>query len=296
MDDQSACREPIEDTDDVQMEMNVDDLTPLKFTSDLVWGKEDVRVLECVLRDILRNDDTRQETIVQIDCYINTADHHHHHHIPTIISATTGISTRQESTIKVQYDDIIPLDYRMSHEPTIIVEDNNHHDMVQAMKMAIEDDDDNDNGNHHFDVYNNYDNLDDSTLTTSSSGSDDGRGDSTLDHGTRLRQFMIESSNTHEALQQWDRSRGLPASHSRTMVNSARSRKQLLDGVLLRKWNGTPLVPTQEEEEASVVDVPTRRRTSATTVSEAPSTSSSNRDKWTYQQRECYEWFYGRDS
>lgn len=58
----------------------------------------------------------------------------------------------------------------------------------------------------------------------------------------RLRQCMNDSLLTQAELQEWDRLNGLPASHSRTMVNTARSRKQLQDGVILKKWNGSPLL------------------------------------------------------
>lgn len=67
----------------------------------------------------------------------------------------------------------------------------------------------------------------------------------------RLRQVMIESSLTQAWLQDWDRLNGLPASHSRTMVNSARSRKQLMEGVLLKKWNGKLLLQIASEESLS---------------------------------------------
>ncbi len=58
----------------------------------------------------------------------------------------------------------------------------------------------------------------------------------------RLQECMLQSSLAQASLQEWDRLNGLPASHSRTMVNTSRSRKQLQDGVVLRKWDGSPLV------------------------------------------------------
>ena len=58
----------------------------------------------------------------------------------------------------------------------------------------------------------------------------------------KLQAAMERTSSTMKLLQDWDRAHGLPASHCQTMVNSSRSRKQLKDGVVLKKWNGSPLV------------------------------------------------------
>jgi hypothetical protein len=58
----------------------------------------------------------------------------------------------------------------------------------------------------------------------------------------RLQILMEESRATQQKLQLWDKANGLPKSHSQTMVNTSRSRKQLLDGVILPKWDGTPLI------------------------------------------------------
>ena len=74
----------------------------------------------------------------------------------------------------------------------------------------------------------------------------------------KLQASMDRTTNTQKLLQDWDRSQGLPKSHSQTMVNSSRSRKQLTDGVILKKWNGAPLLnfeeggqqQEQEEEES----------------------------------------------
>ncbi len=51
---------------------------------------------------------------------------------------------------------------------------------------------------------------------------------------SKLMASMERTNNTQKQLQDWDSSRGLPKSHSQTMVNSSRSRKQLLDGVVLK--------------------------------------------------------------
>lgn len=59
----------------------------------------------------------------------------------------------------------------------------------------------------------------------------------------KLQSAMERTSSTMKLLQDWDRAHGLPASHCPTMVNSSRSRKQLKEGVVLKKkWNGPPLL------------------------------------------------------
>lgn len=63
----------------------------------------------------------------------------------------------------------------------------------------------------------------------------------------RLQELMEQSYSTQSKLQQWDKANGLPKSHSQTMVNTSRSRKQLLDGVILPKWDGTPLISEDVE-------------------------------------------------
>lgn len=63
----------------------------------------------------------------------------------------------------------------------------------------------------------------------------------------RLQELMAQSYTTQSNLQQWDKANGLPKSHSQTMVNTSRSRKQLLDGVILPKWDGTPLISEDVE-------------------------------------------------
>ena len=58
----------------------------------------------------------------------------------------------------------------------------------------------------------------------------------------RLKSLMERTQYSQNKLQQWDKKNGLPKSHSQTMVNSSRSRKQLQEGVVLKKWNGAPLI------------------------------------------------------
>jgi hypothetical protein len=58
----------------------------------------------------------------------------------------------------------------------------------------------------------------------------------------RLKALMERTQYSQKKLQRWDKKNGLPKSHSQTMVNSSRSRKQLQEGVVLKKWNGVPLI------------------------------------------------------
>jgi len=58
----------------------------------------------------------------------------------------------------------------------------------------------------------------------------------------RLQYLMKQTQSSQKELQKWDKKNGLPKSHSQTMVNSSRSRKQLQNGVILKKWNGAPLI------------------------------------------------------
>jgi len=58
----------------------------------------------------------------------------------------------------------------------------------------------------------------------------------------RLNEFMIRSEETQKALQEWDKKNGLPKSHSCTMVKTSRSRRQLIEGKILPKWDGSPLI------------------------------------------------------
>lgn len=49
----------------------------------------------------------------------------------------------------------------------------------------------------------------------------------------RLRSQLRRSAQSQEALHQWDKQHGLPASHARTMLKSKRTRSQLLAGLIL---------------------------------------------------------------
>ena len=58
----------------------------------------------------------------------------------------------------------------------------------------------------------------------------------------RLYEVMEASIASQELLEDWDMQQGLPKSHSWTMMHSNRSRRQLLEGRILPKWNGKPLI------------------------------------------------------
>jgi hypothetical protein len=65
----------------------------------------------------------------------------------------------------------------------------------------------------------------------------------------RLKESMEESERTQKLLQDWDKLHGLPKSHSTTMVCTSRSRTQLLEGRILAKWDGTPLISREGRPE-----------------------------------------------
>jgi hypothetical protein len=79
---------------------------------------------------------------------------------------------------------------------------------------------------------------------------DDPRDDTNTTHATpsapwlsrRLLMLMKESERSQSQLEDWDEDHGLPKSHCLTMVSSSRSRRQLQQGVILPKWDGTPLI------------------------------------------------------
>jgi hypothetical protein len=58
-----------------------------------------------------------------------------------------------------------------------------------------------------------------------------------------LKIAMEKSRQSQKLLQQWDKKNGLPCSHCSTMMHTNRSRRQLEEERILRKWNGDPLIP-----------------------------------------------------
>ena len=67
----------------------------------------------------------------------------------------------------------------------------------------------------------------------------------------RLNTLMQRTITSQKKLQKYDKQNGLPRSHSQTMVNSSRSRKQLQKGVVLKKWDGSPLIHVSNGKKAS---------------------------------------------
>mmetsp|Transcript_16380 Transcript_16380/g.47041 ORF Transcript_16380/g.47041 Transcript_16380/m.47041 type:complete len:775 (+) Transcript_16380:385-2709(+) len=66
--------------------------------------------------------------------------------------------------------------------------------------------------------------------------------ESLVDPITKLIQLMAKSQQSLKQLQDYDKSQGLPASHSQTMVKTSRSRRQLLEGKIMKKWDGSPMI------------------------------------------------------
>jgi hypothetical protein len=75
----------------------------------------------------------------------------------------------------------------------------------------------------------------------------------------RLLELMRKSEHSQSQLEDWDEDHGLPKSHCLTMVSSSRSRRQLQQGVILPKWDGTPLISQNVE-----LGKPRKRRRSVT--------------------------------
>ena len=64
----------------------------------------------------------------------------------------------------------------------------------------------------------------------------------TMEMTLRFNACLKKSTESGNALAEFDRQNGLPRSHCATMVNSSRSRKQLQCGLILPKWSGKPLL------------------------------------------------------
>ena len=79
-----------------------------------------------------------------------------------------------------------------------------------------------------------------------------------VDPIAKLNQLMAKSQQSLKQLQDYDKSQGLPASHSQTMVKSARSRRQLLEGKIMKKWDGTPMI--EFDEQGRVIQQEKKRR------------------------------------
>ena len=82
--------------------------------------------------------------------------------------------------------------------------------------------------------------------------------ENSVDPIVKLNQLMAKSQQSLKQLQDYDKSQGLPASHSQTMVNSSRSRRQLLEGKIMKKWDGTPML--EFDEQGRVINQEKKRR------------------------------------
>jgi hypothetical protein len=82
----------------------------------------------------------------------------------------------------------------------------------------------------------------------------------------RLRELMNKSTSTQQALQEFDKKRGLPRSHSQTMVNSSRSRRQIIQGKIIAKWDGSPLISDEHELGKPKPRVPKKKNTTEETI------------------------------
>jgi len=83
--------------------------------------------------------------------------------------------------------------------------------------------------------------------TTKTEAYDESKAMDAASIAARLDHLMFQSELTQSALQYFDKRRGLPKSHCPSMVNSSRSRKQLLEGKIIKKWNGCPLLSGGED-------------------------------------------------
>jgi len=97
---------------------------------------------------------------------------------------------------------------------------------------------------------------------------------------SRLKGLMGRTQMSQKRLQRWDKKNGLPKSHSQTMVNSSRSRKQLQKGVILKKWNGDPLITPAEDGEGTK----SGEQTGPYQENRDPLTASADRDGAKYEE------------
>jgi len=94
----------------------------------------------------------------------------------------------------------------------------------------------------------------------------------------RLQGLMDRTQVSQRQLQVWDKKNGLPKSHSQTMVNSSRSRKQLQKGVILKKWNGDPLISPADGDETTSQEQPEKTNTSQEKAEEQTNEKQTNVD------------------
>ena len=73
----------------------------------------------------------------------------------------------------------------------------------------------------------------------------------------RLRALMAKSIESMKRLEEHDRRQGLRKCDAQNMMNTARSRKQILENRILKKWDGTPLIAFEKCIETGSITVST---------------------------------------
>ena len=73
----------------------------------------------------------------------------------------------------------------------------------------------------------------------------------------RLRALMAKSIESMKLLEEHDRRQGLRKCDAQNMMNTARSRKQILENRILKKWDGTPLIAFEKCNKTGSITVST---------------------------------------
>ena len=73
----------------------------------------------------------------------------------------------------------------------------------------------------------------------------------------RLRALMAKSIESMKRLEEHDRRQGLRKCDAQNMMNTARSRKQILENRILKKWDGTPLIAFEKCDKTGSITVST---------------------------------------
>ena len=97
---------------------------------------------------------------------------------------------------------------------------------------------------------------------------------------SRLNALMERTLISQRELQMYDKQNGLPRSHAQTMVNSNRSRQELLKDIVLAKWDAGPLVNSKSEEnDAKPEEVTSIEKGVATSTSETNNQSDEEEEE-----------------
>ena len=90
--------------------------------------------------------------------------------------------------------------------------------------------------------------------STSSAASTSNESSPSMD---RLRALMAKSNESMKRLEEHDRRQGLRKCDAQNMMNTARSRKQILENRILKKWDGTPLIAFEKCNKTGSITVST---------------------------------------